>query len=65
MITEKEGSFKFNVLNKDGDYEPWTGPFKDKSKAMIWFNKHGKFHTDRGFKLGLFRKRILLKTFEK
>ena len=43
--------FKYNVINKNGKQEPWTGGFKNSKLADEWYEKHGKFHEQEGHKL--------------
>lgn len=45
--------FKFNVLNKAGEEEAWSGIFETAKDARIWFLNHGKFHKNRGHRLVL------------
>jgi len=45
--------YKYNVINKNGEQEPWTGVFDSKELADEWFEKHGTFHQARGHKLVL------------
>jgi hypothetical protein len=43
--------FKYNVINKFGKEEPWSGIFSNAKKADEWYEKHGKWHEQRGHKL--------------
>jgi hypothetical protein len=43
--------YKFNVINRFGAQEPWSGVFKSKEDADKWYNKHGREHERRGHKL--------------
>ena len=54
------GNYTFKVLEKDGTWGSWTGSFKTLKKAMDWYNEHGKFHENRGHKLGFFYKGSLV-----
>ena len=38
MKTQK---FKYNVINKLGKEEPWSGVFDNAQKADEWYEKHG------------------------
>ena len=43
--------FKYNVINKLGKEEPWSGVFDNAQKADERYEKYGKFHEQRGHKL--------------
>lgn len=43
--------YKFNLINKKGMQEPWTGIFDTKKEADEWFEKYGEFHKMRGHNL--------------
>lgn len=45
--------YRYNVINKKGEEEPWTGTFKSSEEAQKWYKLHGKFHEDRGHELKL------------
>ena len=47
----REQKYKYNVINKSGKEEPWTGVFKNLQKSDEWYQEHGKFHEQRGHKL--------------
>ena len=47
----KTKGFKYNVINKNGNQEPWTGIFKNSKLADAWYEKHGKIHEQEGHKL--------------
>ena len=49
-------SYRYKVLNSKGNYEEWTGTFKQIQDAKKWFRMFGTFHEYRGFKLQLFGK---------
>lgn len=49
----KEKKYKYNVVNKYGRQEAWTGVFNSKKLADEWFLKHGIHHQARGYKLVL------------
>ena len=46
--------FSFKVLNKDNQWEKWSGSFTTIKKAKEWYNKFIKFHRANGHTLGLF-----------
>jgi hypothetical protein len=43
--------WKFNIITKYGDEEPFTGLFKNRDEADKWYAKHGAFHRSQGRKL--------------
>lgn len=43
--------YRYKVINKHGIPEPWSGIFQNAKEADAWYEKHGKFHEQRGFKL--------------
>jgi hypothetical protein len=47
----KTTKYKYNVINKFGLEEPWSGVFENIEMADRWYEKHGKFHEKRGHKL--------------
>lgn len=44
---------KYNVLNKKGILEPWTGSFNDDKEAQKWHDKYGVIHEAKGHHLVL------------
>ena len=47
----KTQRIRYNVINKLGKEEPWSGIFDNAQKADEWYEKHGKYHEQRGHKL--------------
>ena len=45
--------YRYNVINKNGVEEPWSGIFDTMELSDAWYQKHGKFHEDRGHTLVL------------
>lgn len=52
MTPEK---YKYNVINKDGLEESWTGIFANFELSEKWYNNHGKWFESRGYNLVLVR----------
>lgn len=44
-------AFRFNVINKNGREEPWTGIFKNEDACDHWYERYGKFHEERGHRM--------------
>ena len=44
----KTQRIRYNVINKLGKEEPWSGIFDNAQKADEWYEKHGKFHEQSG-----------------
>lgn len=59
---DKDHPYCYKVLNDSGFYESWTGSFKTKKAALIWYDHYGKFHEERGHKIALFHKSIIVKS---
>jgi hypothetical protein len=47
MDTKK---FKFNVINKKGQLEAWSGIFESEAEADEWYLKHSDFLKTTGLK---------------
>ncbi len=45
--------YRYNVINKNGVEEPWSGVFDTELEASNWYNKYGEFHESRGHTLVL------------
>lgn len=43
--------YRYDIYNKEGKLEPWTGQIGDKEAADKWYNKYGKKHEAEGKKL--------------
>lgn len=39
--------YKYNVINKNGIEEDFTGKFDTKEEAEKWYNKYGKWFEER------------------
>lgn len=48
--------YKFKLVKPGRQLQEWTGVFPTREAAMIWHDKYGKWHKDRGHDL------ILVKT---
>jgi hypothetical protein len=51
METKKR--FKYNVINKKGEEEPWTGVFNSFEESQSWYNKHGINFINQGHNIVL------------
>lgn len=51
LIKSKNTRYKYNVINRNGQEEPWTGVFESKELADKWYEKYGKEQVASGRKL--------------
>jgi hypothetical protein len=49
----KEQKYRYNVINKHGNQEAWSGVFESLAAAEKWYERHGSFHEANGHKLVL------------
>jgi len=43
--------YRYDILNKRGEQEPWSGVFDTLEDALKWFAAFGDFHINRGHEL--------------
>lgn len=53
--------YKYNVINKRGVEEEWTGMFDTYEDTVRWYNVHGVYFVNRGHNLVL--KKVFPDTF--
>jgi hypothetical protein len=55
-------SYNYRVKSpRTGNWEPWSGLFKNKKQARRWYDLHGSFHEQRGHRLTLFKEGEMIK----
>jgi hypothetical protein len=54
-------NFRYNVINRLGIPEPFTGTFKNRESATKWYKVHGIFFEKLGYVLKLAMSEIVIK----